>query len=139
MEEEEEEEEVDEEGSTTLAGGRRRRAHCHINLLVLLCIVSRFFILTSIMCSRSKDNILLRGWGTNATFASKCICIPYNHTVDLHKVKCISQFVQGLHAQALAIAPQQILVGSSGQFVKMTETSLSWTLQTNSVVHSLLP
>ena len=65
--------------------------------------------------------------------------MPYNHTAVLHRVQCISRFVHGLRAEALAIAPHRTIVGSKGQFVKMTETSLPLPLRSNSVVHSLLP
>ena len=54
-------------------------------------------------------------------------------------MQCIGWFVHGLRAEALAIAPHRTLVGSKGQFVEMTETSLPWPLRSNSVVHSFVP
>ena len=62
-----------------------------------------------------------------------------NHTVALHKVQCIGRRVQGLHAEALAIAPHQTLVGSRGHFVKMMKRIVPWPLHRNSMVLSLLP
>ena len=110
----------------------------------LLRIVSRFFFLhpscavQARTTSRSEGGAQrLPGGATWGCFASKCICMPYNHTVDLHKVQCIGRFVHGLRAEAFAIAPHRTLVGSKGQFVKMTETSLPWPLRSNSVVQSV--
>ena len=64
--------------------------------------------------------------------------------VHLHAIQPHNGLTQGvgvcaLRAEALGIAPHQTLVGSRGQLVNMTETSLPWPLRSNSVVHSLPP
>ena len=75
----------------------------------------------------------------DAIMSRKLQCLQHSTTEALHKVQCIGRFVHRLRAEALAITPHRMLVGSKGQFVKMTDTSLPWPLRSYSVVHSLLP
>ena len=93
--EEEEGEEVDEEGSATLARGVAKGEAIATSTSSLCCASSAVFLLSFFSScavqawttSRSKGGAQrLAGGATSGCFASKCIFMPYNYTVALHKV-----------------------------------------------------
>ena len=81
-----------------------------MHLLVLLRIVSLFFLLTSIMRMPGEDSIPLRGWGTKATGGSDIgmLCIE----VHLHAVQPHGGHTQGaVGARKWVVLPNPCILG----------------------------